>query len=114
MKVDKAAEKERRSWSQAATWLRRDLMKFARDERFNESFAQAVPFFWNNYYDMDNVEQMSVLEAMRFADWFAFDHAQEDGRYLVQIYHEEKQSELSGVSTGYPRRLAESGPLWRL
>jgi hypothetical protein len=95
MKIDKDAEKERRAWSQAATWLRRELMKFARDERFNESFALAVPLFWNNYYDMDNVEQMSVLEAMRFIDWFAFDYKLEDGRYLIQVYHEENQDELS-------------------
>ncbi len=96
MKNDKEAEQERRSWSQAATWLRRDLMKFAREERFNESFAQAVPFFWHNYYDMDNVEQMSVTEAMRFFDWFAFDYAQANGRFLIQDYHEEKKGELSG------------------
>jgi hypothetical protein len=95
MKADKAAEKERRAWSQAATWLRRDLMKFARDSRFNKSFALAVPLFWNDYYDMDNVEQMSVLEALRFTDWFAFDYELEDGRYLIQVYHEEKQEELS-------------------
>lgn len=95
MKADKDAEKERRAWSQAATWLRRDLLKFAREERFNESFAQALPLFWNDYYDMDNIEQMSVLEAMRFTDWFAFDYKLEDGRYLIQVYHEDKQGELS-------------------
>ncbi|PID86880.1 MAG: hypothetical protein CSA11_02205 [Chloroflexi bacterium] len=95
MKEDKAAEKERRSWTQAATWLRRDLMKYARDERFNESFALAVPLFWNDYYDMDNVEQMSVPEAMRFTDWFAFDYQMENGRYLIEIYREEKQDDLS-------------------
>lgn len=95
MKDDKDAEKERRSWSQAAIWLRRDLMKFARDERFHESFAQAVPLFWNDYYDMGNIEQMSVLEAMRFTDWFVFDYKQPDGRYLIQTYHEEVQGELS-------------------
>jgi len=98
MKSDKAAEKERRSWSQAATWLRRDLLKYAKDERFNESFALAVPIFWNNYYDMDNVEQMSVLEMMRFIDWFAFDYKLEDGRYLIQVYHEDKQADLSELS----------------
>ena len=95
MKIDNDIEKERRAWSEAATWLRRDLLKFARDERFTESFALALPLFWNNYYDMDNIEQMSVLEAMRFTDWFAFDYKLEDGRYLIQVYQEDKQDELS-------------------
>lgn len=95
MKADQAAEREQRAWREAGRFLHRDLMKFARDERFAEAFALALPFYWDNYYNIENAEEMSVHEAVRFFDWFAFDHFLEDGSRLIEIYHEEKRGELS-------------------
>ena len=44
MKEDQAAEKERSLVQRAANYIRRDLLTFARDERFAEAFAlQRLP-----------------------------------------------------------------------
>lgn len=95
MKIDQEAEQERRHWKEAARFLRRDLMAFARDERFAEAFAQALPLYWNGFYDIENAEEMSQPEAMRFFDWFVFDYVQPDGSRLIQVYHQEKREDLS-------------------
>jgi hypothetical protein len=59
MAEDKAAESERRESAKAGQWLRRDFLKFGREERFAESFALALPLYWNNYYTINNAEEMS-------------------------------------------------------
>lgn len=93
--IDHAQEEERRQWDMAASFLRRDLIQFARDTRFHESFAQALPFYWNNFYDAENSEQMSPPETIRFFDWFAFDYLLPDGKRLIELYQTEKGGELS-------------------
>lgn len=95
MKEDQATEKERSLVQRAANFIRRDLLSFARDERFAEAFVHGLPFYWNEYYDASNAEQMSQPEALRFFDWFVFDHVLENGRRLIEIYAEEKMNELS-------------------
>ncbi|WP_420645780.1 YecA family protein [Candidatus Leptofilum sp.] len=95
MKEDQAAEKERSQVQHAANFIRRDLLSFARDERFAEAFALGLPLYWNDYYDASNAEQMSQPEALRFFDWFVFDNALEDGRRLIELYAEEKMEDLS-------------------
>jgi hypothetical protein len=95
LKIDQAAEREQRAWREAGRFIHRDLMKFGRDERFAESFAKALPFYWNDLYQVENAEEMSVDEALRFFDWFAFDHILEDGSRLVEVYHAEKRDDLS-------------------
>lgn len=95
MKEDQAAEKERSLVQRAANFIRRDLLTFARDERFAEDFVHGLPFYWNAYYDASNAEQMSQPEALRFFDWFVFDHYLADGRRLIELYAEEKQADLS-------------------
>lgn len=95
MKEDQAAEKERSHVQRAAGFIRRDLLKFARDERFAEDFAQALPLYWNDYYDAANAEQMSQPEALRFFDWFVFDYTLADGKRLIELYAAEQMDELS-------------------
>ena len=95
MKEDKAAEAERREYADAGQWLRRDFLKYAREERFAESFAMALPLYWNNYYSIDNADEMSQNEAIRFFDWFVFDHQYKDQSRLIETYHEEKHGDLS-------------------
>lgn len=97
MAEDKAAESERREAAKAGQWLRRDFMKFAREERFAESFAMALPLYWDNYYTIENAEEMSQNEAIRFFDWFVFDYQHEDQPRLIDIYHEERLDELSSA-----------------
>ena len=95
MKEDQAAEKERSLIQRAANYIRRDLLKFARDERFAEAFATALPLYWDGLYDAANAEQMSQPEALRFFDWFVFDYTLEDGTRLIEHYAEERMEDLS-------------------
>lgn len=99
MAADRAAEEERRQGPIAADFLRRDLLKFARDERFHAAFATALPHYWMGYYDVDNAEEMSLAESTRFFDWFAFDYVLENNvtgtDRLVEVYQAERSAALS-------------------
>lgn len=99
MAADRAAEEERRQWPLAAEFLRRDLLKFARDERFHAAFATALPHYWMGYYDASNAEEMSAAEAARFFDWFAFDYVLEEEiegmDRLAAVYQAERGGDLS-------------------
>ncbi|MFQ5400968.1 MAG: YecA family protein [Anaerolineae bacterium] len=95
LKIDQAAEREQRAWREAARFLRRDLLKFARDDRFAEDFSRALPLYWDSLYELDNAEEMSQDEALRFFDWFVFDFQPEDGPRLIEIYHAEQRESLS-------------------
>ena len=95
LKIDQAAEREARAWKEAARFLRRDLLKFARDDRFSEDFAAALPHYWDGLYELDSAEEMSQDEALRFFDWFVFDYSPDDGRRLIEIYHAENRDNLS-------------------
>lgn len=95
MAADKEAEEERRKLMDAARWMRRDLIRYSRDERFAESFAQALPLYWNDLYTIDNAEEMSQNEAFRFFDWFVFDYQPVEGPRLIELYHSEQYEDLS-------------------
>jgi len=96
MADDKAVEQEKRQEEDAAKWLRQDFLKYARDERFAEPLAYALPFYWNNHYTIENAEEMSMNEALRFFDWFVFDYQHEASERLIVVYHQEKSDNLSG------------------
>ena len=95
MAEDKAADKEKRQLSDAGQWLRRDLLKFARDERFTEYFAIALSTYWNGYYTIENAEEMSQNEAFRFFDWFVFDYQHEESPRLIEVYYQENFEDVS-------------------
>jgi hypothetical protein len=95
MPADKEAENEKRLLAEAGRWLQRDFLKFAREERFAEPFAQALVLYWNGLYHAENAEQMSQNEALRFFDWFVFDYQPADQSRLIETYHAEKRPELS-------------------
>jgi hypothetical protein len=97
-KIDREHEKERRQWSEAGRFLRRDLLRYARDERFTEAFAEALPFYWNGLYDSENAEEMSQPEALRFFDWFVFDRivtVDDKDTRLIEVYKDEEWDSLS-------------------
>ena len=94
LREDQAAERELREQAEAARFLRFDLPRFARDERFVADFDRALPLYWNNQYNADNAGQMSEFEALRFLDWFVFDYTLEEGRRILDIYQEEVSGEL--------------------
>lgn len=93
--IDQQAEKEKRAQQAAVHYIRRDLLKFARDEQFSEDFAQALALYWDGYYDVETAESMSQPEALRFFDWFTFDYTLADGRRLIDVYVSERFEDLS-------------------
>lgn len=113
MPIDQQKEKERRDWIAAAEFLRRDLMKFARDERFATAFAQALPLYWHDLYTIDNAEEMSQDEALRFFDWFMFDYTLEDKTRPLDVYYTDQREELSLVQQEVlDKWKAEVGAAW--
>jgi uncharacterized protein len=94
LQADQAMERERREQIEAARYLRHDLLEFAQDERFALPFGEALPLYWNGYYDLGNAGEMSENEALRFFDWFAFDY-QAGGERVVDVYRQERWEELS-------------------
>lgn len=50
MQEDQTLEKERSLNERAGNFIRRDLLKFARDERFAEEFAKTLAVYWDGYY----------------------------------------------------------------
>jgi hemerythrin superfamily protein len=95
LKIDQEAEREERARKEAARFLRRDLLTYARDERFAEDFALALPLYWDGLYDHENAEEMSHYEALRFFDWFMFDYQPQEGPRFIELYQAEKQADLS-------------------
>ncbi|MCB8967625.1 MAG: SEC-C domain-containing protein [Ardenticatenaceae bacterium] len=113
MPIDQQKEKDKRDWIAAAQFLRRDLLKFARDERFAEAFAQALPLYWNELYTIDNAEEMSQDEALRYFDWFMFDYTLPDGSRPIDTYYADQREELSSVQQDVlDKWMAEASAAW--
>lgn len=99
LREDQAAERAARARADAARFLRLELPSFAREERFESDFDAALPIYWNDYYDAENAEEMSEFEALRFLDWFVFDHVLGSGSRVIDIYHEEFGQKLNPLQT---------------
>lgn len=110
LKIDQAEEREQRAWREAGRFLHRELIKFAKDDRFAESFAQALPRYWDGLYDVETAEEMSLDEAIRFFDWFAFDYESGDSPRLVELYHAEQRSDLSSHQQTVLDEWLKAGP----
>ncbi len=98
MAADRERDNERRAREDAAQFLRRDLLTFARDERFTAAVAAAIGHYWRDLYSVDNAEEMSPAESMRFFDWLAFDYmpeGEEDAPRLIETYRAERYEDLS-------------------
>jgi len=111
MPIDKAKEKEMRDLKVAATHLREDILEFAQDEAFAIPFAQALPLFWNNLYELDNAEEMAQDESRIFFDWFAFDYPLPDGRRVLAEYAAQFRDELSEPQMKTLDAWLDAGPL---
>jgi hypothetical protein len=90
LKIEQAEAKEERAWETAARFLRRDLIAFAREERFAVSFGAGVALFFNNLYTIETAHEMSEPETLRFFDWFSYDFSPADRPRLIEVYHSEK------------------------
>jgi uncharacterized protein YecA (UPF0149 family) len=110
LQIDTAKEREEREQNEAARFLRIELPRFARNDRFNSEFNKAIPFYWNNYYNAENAGQMSEFEALRFLDWFVFDHRLEDGSRILDLYAEESADSLTPMQLLLLKSWQEADP----
>jgi len=110
LREDQAVERELRVQVDAARFLRLDLPRFARDERYVADFDRALPLYWNNFYDASNAGEMSEFEALRFLDWFVFDYGLEDGTRILQAYQNEMGSELEPSAKNLLERWMDAPP----
>jgi uncharacterized protein YecA (UPF0149 family) len=110
LRIDLENEREKREQGEAARFLRLELPRFSRDERFVAEFNKALPLYWNNYYEVDNAGEMSEFEALRFLDWFVFDHRMEDGSRILDIYEEEFADSLTPMQLSLLKSWQEAGP----
>lgn len=110
LRIDAAKEREQRDQGEAARYLRLELPRFARDERFVADFNEALPLYWNNYYEAENVGEMSEFEALRFLDWFVFDYKLEDGSRILDIYAEEFADSLTPLQLSLLNSWQEAAP----
>jgi hypothetical protein len=97
MAADRAVEQEQREQAEAARFLRRDFLSFARDERFHEPLAAALPLYWNDYYELTTADEMSQSESFRFFDWFVFDYQAGDQPRLIETYRQERYDDLTAA-----------------
>jgi hypothetical protein len=95
--LDKAAKAEAHAWDNARHKLTRDVIAFAREPRFAQSFADGLKLFWNEHYTIETADGMDEDESLRFFDWFVFDYAPADRSRLLDVYAAEKGASLSEV-----------------
>lgn len=110
MRADLEEERQQRARADAARFLREALPQFARDKRFAADFAAALRLYWNDQYDVSNAHEMSEFEAARFLDWFVFDYTLENGRRLIDIYHEEQGEQLTAEQQAVLTEWLEAPP----
>jgi hypothetical protein len=87
---DKAKAAEAHRWDNARNSLSRDIIAFAHEKRFAESFAKGIELFWDGHYTLESADKMSQDEAIRFFDWFTFDYTPEGQPRLLEVYVAEK------------------------
>jgi hypothetical protein len=92
--ADKAAQAETHAWDNARQSLTRDVIAFAREKRFAQSFADGLKLLWDNHYTIETADSMSEDESLRFFDWFVFDYAPADRPRLLDVYAAEKGASL--------------------
>jgi hypothetical protein len=111
MRADQALEQERRESVAAARFLREDLLNFAREQRFAPGFASAISTYWNDYYTLENADEMSENEALRFFDWYVFDYQHTvEGERLLDAYQQERWEDLSTQQQAVLQQWAEVAP----
>lgn len=73
-KAARAARKEQKQLENAARGLNKQMIRFSQDERFAVRLAEALPIYWDGYYDMETADEMDMTESLRFFDWFFYDY----------------------------------------
>jgi len=110
LKTEQAQAKEDRAWESAARFLRRDLIVFAKEERFAESFAAGVALFFNNYHTIKTAHEMNEPESVLFFDWFTHDFIPDDRPRLIEVYEAEKGELMDEKETALLNGWLAAGP----
>ena len=94
-KALRAARKEQKQLENAARGLNKNMIRFSQDERFAEWLANALPLYWDDYYQMDTADEMDMTESLRFFDWFFYDYTPDaDSKTIFQTWIDERWDEL--------------------
>jgi len=111
MAADREKEWVRRELRLAARYVRQDLLEFAQDDQLAVPFATALALYWDGFYTVENADEMSENEALRFFDWFAFDYQLEgEAERVADIYREERWGDLSQQQQQILERWLEAPP----
>ncbi len=108
--IDKAAQAEAHAWDRARSSLTRDVIAFARDRRFAQSFADGLKLFWDGHYTVETADAMTEDESLRFLDWFVFDYAPADRPRLLDVFAAEKGAGLGEYEARQLARWQEARP----
>jgi len=95
-KAARAARKEQKQLENAARGLNKRMIRFSQDERFAERLAEALPIYWDDFYDMETADEMDMTESLRFFDWFFYDYTPDaDTPTLFATWMDEQRDDLS-------------------
>lgn len=108
--IDQAKANEEREWEDAARFLRRDFLFYAREEKYAKPFASGIELFFNKYHTIETAHEMSELESFRFIEWFVFDHIPEEGQRLVEEYKTDKGDVLNQKESAVLDGWIQAGP----
>ncbi len=112
MAADLAADRDQRTWNDAARELRLELFEFADSERFDADAGTAASHYWNGLYTADTLPLMSPSEAERFLDWFAFDYTlPSTGKRVVDLFRSERESQMTSHMRELLERWADGAPM---
>ncbi|MBN1314716.1 MAG: SEC-C domain-containing protein [Anaerolineales bacterium] len=109
--VEQAQAKEEREWEDAAGFLRRDFLFFAREERFAKPFASGLELFFNGLHTIETAHEMSELESFRFIEWFVYDYFPDDGQRLIEEYKADKGELLNRKESDVLDGWIKAGPV---
>lgn len=72
------------------------MIRFSQDERFAASLAQALPIYWDGFYDIETADEMDMTESLRFFDWFFYDFTPDaDTPTVFETWVAENREELN-------------------
>ena len=95
-KAARAARKEQNQLENAARGLNKRMIRFSQDERFAARLAEALPIYWDHYYDIETADEMDMTESLRFFDWFFYDYTPDaDTPTIFDTWVAEHREDLS-------------------
>ena len=94
-KAEREAKKRQKKLTNAARDLRRKILRYCQDERFAPALAAGIPLYWDDFYTIENADEMDPNESFRFFDWLFYDFEYEGEPRLVERFLGDKREELN-------------------